>query len=181
MDELAINLSPKRVDNRYLQVLIVGEAVIAKMLSQFFAVLDSLQIAFKIDADPVSQRDAVFHIEKEFLHLPPPNRFNKDQLRASTIGKGLPRFRALARMTVMERFSETAILAADEPPSISAIRCAVWAAVHFRLSMRTMCLNSIDQVSFRPDLSVDCIAPAVVCEFALNLKKGRGTCGRVKK
>lgn len=68
MDELTINLSPKRVDYRYLKVLIVGEAVVAKMLSQLFAVLYSLLVTFKIDPDPVSQRDAILHIEKELLH-----------------------------------------------------------------------------------------------------------------
>jgi hypothetical protein len=40
----------------------------------------------------------------------------------ATIGKDLPRLRALARMTVMERFSETAATTADEPSSISSIR-----------------------------------------------------------
>jgi hypothetical protein len=43
----------------------------------------------------------------------------------ATIGKGLPRFRALARMTVMERFSETAMTAADDPSSISTISCVI--------------------------------------------------------
>jgi hypothetical protein len=52
-------------------------------------------------------------------------------------------------MTVMERFSETAMLAGEEPLSISTVRCAVWAVVHFRLPMRTMRLNPMDQVSFR--------------------------------
>jgi hypothetical protein len=50
---------------------------------------------------------------------------------ASVAGKGLPRFRALARMMAMERFCETTTLTADVPSSISAIRCAVWAAVQF--------------------------------------------------
>jgi hypothetical protein len=52
-------------------------------------------------------------------------------------------------MTVIERFSETAMLAAEQPLSISTIRCALWAAVHFRLPMRTIRLNPMDQVSFR--------------------------------
>lgn len=85
-----------------------------------------------------------------------------DHLREATIGKGLPRLRALARMTVMGRFSETAMLAADEPSSISTVSCAIWAAVHFRLPMRTMRLNPLGQVSFRPDRSVDSIAPSSV-------------------
>jgi hypothetical protein len=58
--------------------------------------------------------------------------------RDATIAKGLPRFRALARMTIIDRFNETAMLAADEPSSIGAIRRAVWAGVQFRLPMRTV-------------------------------------------
>jgi len=54
-------------------------------------------------------------------------------------------------MTVMERFKEIAMLAADDPPSISTIRCVIWAGVHFRLPMRTMWPNPTDQVSFRSD------------------------------
>jgi hypothetical protein len=54
------------------------------------------------------------------------NRFNEDHERdATTTGNGFPTFRALARMAVIERFSETAMLTADEPSSISTIRCAV--------------------------------------------------------
>ena len=40
----------------------------------------------------------------------------------------MPRFRALARMMVMERFCETTTLTADVPSSSSAINGAVWAA-----------------------------------------------------
>jgi hypothetical protein len=73
----------------------------------------------------------------------------EDQERDATIGKGLPRSRAFARITVIDRFSETAMLAGDEPLSISAIKCAVWAGVHFLLPMRTMGLNSACQHWFR--------------------------------
>ena len=72
----------------------------------------------------------------------------EDLERDATIGKGLPRFRAFARITVTDRFSETAMLAGDEPSSISAIRRAVWAAVHFLLPMRTMGPNPACQHSF---------------------------------
>jgi len=65
--------------------------------------------------------------------------------------KGLPRLRALGRMTVIERFSETAVNAADEPLSISTTKCVSWAGVHFRLPMRTMWPNPKDHVSFRSD------------------------------
>jgi hypothetical protein len=69
VNELTMNLTSERVDYRYFKVLIVGEAVITKMLRKLFAVLDSLQVAFKVDPDPISERDAIFHIEKEFLHF----------------------------------------------------------------------------------------------------------------
>jgi hypothetical protein len=70
MNELAMNLSAKRVDYRYLKLLIVGEAVVTKMPRKLLAVRDSFQVAFK-DPDPVSHRNAIFHIEKELLHVLP--------------------------------------------------------------------------------------------------------------
>jgi hypothetical protein len=73
----------------------------------------------------------------------------EDHERDATIAKGLPRLRALARTTVIDRFNETAMLAADEPSSISAIKCAVWAGVHFLLPMRTMEPNPARQHWFR--------------------------------
>jgi hypothetical protein len=68
MNELAMNLSAKRVDYRYLKLLIVGEALVTKMPRKLLAVRDSFQVAFKVDPDPVSHRNAIFHIEKERLH-----------------------------------------------------------------------------------------------------------------
>jgi hypothetical protein len=38
--------------------------------------------------------------------------------------KGLPRLRALARTTVIERFNTIAARAADVPASISAVKCS---------------------------------------------------------
>jgi hypothetical protein len=38
------------------------------VLSEFFAVLDGLRVAFEVDPDFVSHRDAILHVEKEFLH-----------------------------------------------------------------------------------------------------------------
>jgi hypothetical protein len=125
VDELAVNLASEVVDDRYLEVLIVVQAAVAKVPRKLLAMCDGFQIAFEVDSDPVPHRDAVFHIEKEFLHCQPSNHFNEDHGCDATIGNGLPRFRALARMTVIERFNEMAMLAAEEPSSISAIRCAV--------------------------------------------------------
>jgi hypothetical protein len=68
------------------------------------------------------------------------------------MGKALSSFRALTRMTVImtviERFSETAMLAADVPHH-SAPQVRSLAAVHFRLPMRTMRVNPMNQLSFR--------------------------------
>jgi hypothetical protein len=125
VDELAVNLASEVVDDRYLEVLIVVQAAVAKVPGKLLAVRDGFQVSFEVDPDPVPHRDAVFHIEKEFLHCQPSNHFNEDHELTATIGNGFPRFRALARMTVIERFNEMAMLAADEPSSISSIRCAV--------------------------------------------------------
>jgi hypothetical protein len=53
------------------------------VLSKLFTVLDRLSVAFKFDPDPVSQRDTVFHIKKEFLHGKPQIAFN-DNRKSST-------------------------------------------------------------------------------------------------
>ena len=76
-----------------------------------------------------------------------------DHQRDATIVKGLPRLRAFARTDVTERFSETAMLAGDEPSSISAIKRAVWAGVHFLLPMRTIRPNPACQPSFRDEIN----------------------------
>jgi hypothetical protein len=71
MNELAMDLSPATVNDRYFKVLIIQQAAIAEVLCKLFAVLDSLLVILKIDADPISHRDAIFHIEKECLHCLP--------------------------------------------------------------------------------------------------------------
>jgi len=71
MNELAMDLSAAAVNDRYFEVLIIPQAAIAEVLCKLFTVLDSLQVILKIDADPVSHRDAIFHIEKECLHYSP--------------------------------------------------------------------------------------------------------------
>jgi len=60
--------TPNGVHHRNLEVLIVAEAVVAKMLSQFLAMDDRFGIVVKLDAQTVSHGNAVFHVEKEFLH-----------------------------------------------------------------------------------------------------------------
>jgi hypothetical protein len=70
MNVFAMNLATGRVDDRYLQILIVAQAVFAKVLCKLFAMTDRVGVGVEIDSDPVSERNAIFHIEKEFLHLP---------------------------------------------------------------------------------------------------------------
>jgi hypothetical protein len=125
MNELAMNLTSERVDDSYLQVLIVAQTAVAEVLCKRLAVRDGLQVAFEVDPDPISEWNTVYHIEKEFLHDVPQSLRPFKTINGATIGNGLPRFRALARITVMERFSETAMTAADEPSSISTIRCVI--------------------------------------------------------
>jgi hypothetical protein len=50
MNELAMNLSTKRVDHRYLKVLIVGEAIVAKVLIKFFAMHDCFGAGHEFNA-----------------------------------------------------------------------------------------------------------------------------------
>jgi hypothetical protein len=54
VNELAMDFPAERVDNGYLKVLIVAQAVVAEMLRKLFAVRDSLKIAIEVDPDPIS-------------------------------------------------------------------------------------------------------------------------------
>jgi hypothetical protein len=54
VNELAMDFPAERVDNGYLKVLIVAQAVVAEMLRKLFAVRDSLKIAIEVDPGPVS-------------------------------------------------------------------------------------------------------------------------------
>jgi hypothetical protein len=132
-----MNLTSERVDDGYLKVFIVAQAVVAEVLSELFAVLDGLPVAFEVDPDLVSHRDAIFHVEKEFLHRHTSNRFKnrRSSARAATLGKGLPEFRTLASMTV-ERFRERPWR--RKRLGIRAIRCTIWAAFHFQEPTRTV-------------------------------------------
>jgi hypothetical protein len=42
VNELTMNLTSERVDDRYLKVFIVAQAVVAEVLCKLFAVLDCL-------------------------------------------------------------------------------------------------------------------------------------------
>jgi hypothetical protein len=70
MNELAMNLATGRVDDRYFKVFIIAQALVEKMLCKLFAMMDRFGVGFEVDSDPVPERNSIFHIEKEFLHLP---------------------------------------------------------------------------------------------------------------
>jgi hypothetical protein len=63
--------------------------------------------------------------------------------------KGLPRLRALARTTIIERFNTIAARAADVPASTSAVKCATCATDHVLLPIRTIWPNTACRHSFR--------------------------------
>src|ERR1700730_7852896 len=68
VNKLAINLSSEFGYNEDFEVLIVPQTVIAEVKRHRFAVLDRISISVELQADAVSHRNAVFHIEKELLH-----------------------------------------------------------------------------------------------------------------
>jgi hypothetical protein len=68
MDELAMNLSTGRVDNRYLKVLIVGKTISVEMLCKDSAMRDCVSIRLELDPDFISKRNPVLHIEEIQLH-----------------------------------------------------------------------------------------------------------------
>ncbi|MEI9924336.1 MAG: hypothetical protein WDN50_13135 [Bradyrhizobium sp.] len=72
MNELAMNLTAERVDDGYLKVLIISQAISVKVLCEDPAMCDRIGIALEFQPDSVAQRDAVFHIKEKFLHSSQP-------------------------------------------------------------------------------------------------------------
>jgi hypothetical protein len=77
MDELAMNLATgrvdhgylkERVDHGYLKVLIVGKTTIEKVQCENAAMCNRVGIGLELDSDPISERNAVYHIKEKFLH-----------------------------------------------------------------------------------------------------------------
>ncbi len=68
MNELAMNLSPKRIDHRYLKVFIVAEALVAEVLGNFPAMPNRFCICLELDPNCIPMRDAILHIEEKLLH-----------------------------------------------------------------------------------------------------------------
>jgi hypothetical protein len=101
VNELAMNFASQRIDDGYLKVLIVAQALVAKMLREHMAVLDRFNVGVELNSNPVAQRNAVFHIEEKCLHCHYLARLYRslassaDRRAEATIGNGLPRLRAL--------------------------------------------------------------------------------------
>jgi hypothetical protein len=68
MNEFAMDLASERVEDGYLEIFVVGKTFIEKMLCEGFAVGNRVGIGFEVESNPVSHRDAIFHIEEKFLH-----------------------------------------------------------------------------------------------------------------
>jgi hypothetical protein len=78
-----MNLSAVFVDNQYLKILVVPQAVVAEVLRDLLAVTDRFSIGVELNPDAVSHRDAVSHIEKEFSHgRGPVTRISANLVRA---------------------------------------------------------------------------------------------------
>jgi hypothetical protein len=101
VNELAMNFASQRIDDGYLKILIVAQALVAKMLREHPAVLDRFNVGVELNSNPVAQRNAVFHIEEKCLHCHYLARLYRslassaDRRREATSGKGSPRLRAL--------------------------------------------------------------------------------------
>jgi hypothetical protein len=68
VNELAINLSPKRIYHRYLKVLVVAETLVAEVLGNFSAMPNRFCICLELDPNRISMRDAILHVEEKLLH-----------------------------------------------------------------------------------------------------------------
>jgi hypothetical protein len=68
VNELAMNFPSERIEHGYLEVLVVAETLVAEVLGEHPAVLDRLNIGVEFNSNPVSQRNAIFHIEEKCLH-----------------------------------------------------------------------------------------------------------------
>ena len=68
MDELAMDFATRRIDHGYFKVLIVAQTTVAEVSCEDAAMCNRVRFGLEADSDSVSKGNAVFHIEKEFLH-----------------------------------------------------------------------------------------------------------------
>jgi hypothetical protein len=72
VDKLAMDLTSQRIDHGYLKVLIVGKALVVKVLSDHSTMRNRLCVCVELNSNPVSHWNAVFHVKVKFLHSPQP-------------------------------------------------------------------------------------------------------------
>jgi hypothetical protein len=72
MNELAMNLAPRRADNHYFKVLIVVKTILKKVLCEDSAMCNRVGIRPEFDPDPISERNTVYHVKEKFLHTRQP-------------------------------------------------------------------------------------------------------------
>jgi hypothetical protein len=72
MNEFAVNLASQRVNDRYLKILVVGKAIVEKMLGEYSAMRNRFRIGFELQSNPIPHGNAVFHVKEEFLHSSQP-------------------------------------------------------------------------------------------------------------
>jgi hypothetical protein len=70
-----MNFPSQRIDHGYFKVLVVAKTLVAEVPGEHSAVLDRFDVGVELDSNPVSQRNAVFHIEEKSLHRPSPRLF----------------------------------------------------------------------------------------------------------
>src|SRR5260221_13001136 len=101
MNELAMNFASQRVDHGDLEVMVVAEALAAKVLRKHPAVRDRFDVAVELNSNPVAERNAISHVEEKCLHCHHVTRFSQspassaDRRAESTIGNGFLRLGAL--------------------------------------------------------------------------------------
>jgi hypothetical protein len=68
VNELAMNFASQRINDGDLKVVVVAEALVAKVLRKHPAMLDRFNVAVELNSNPVSHRNAIFHVEEKRLH-----------------------------------------------------------------------------------------------------------------
>jgi hypothetical protein len=68
VNELTMYLTPERIDYRYLKVRIVGKAIVVKALCEGSAMRNRIGVGLEIQSNPISERNAVYHVKEKRLH-----------------------------------------------------------------------------------------------------------------
>jgi len=125
MNELAMNFASQRVDHGDLKVMVVAEAVVAKVLRKHSAVRDRFEVAVELNSNPVAERNAISHVEEKCLHCHHLARFcrspasSADRRAEATIGKRLAEAPRLVLNDGYRAFQQNGGASAKEPASIS--------------------------------------------------------------